>query len=82
MMNTKTEKLIEKLNTAYGSTTPDDNKFERIINSIKWDETFEKDGEKYFLLGDLTLTVENLNPFEENWKPTVMYGTFFRELGW
>ena len=82
MMSTKIENIIETLNTAYGTTTPADNKFEKAINSIKWEKTFEADGEKYFVLGDLTLTVEDLNPFNENWKPTVMYGTFFRELGW
>ena len=82
MMNTKIENLIETLNTAYGTTTPADNKFERTIKSIKWDETFEADGEKYFVLGNLTLTVEDMNPFAELWKPTVMCGTFFKELGW
>ena len=82
MMNTKIENLIETLNTAYGASTPADNKFERVINSIKWDKTFEADGEKYFVLGDLTLTVEDLNPFNEIWKPTVMCGTYFQELGW
>lgn len=82
MMSTKIENIIEALNTAYGTSTPSNNKFEKLINSIKWDKTFEADGEKYFVLGDLTFTIEDLNPFNENWKPTVMYGTFFRELGW
>ena len=76
MMNTRIENIIETLNTAYGASTQADNKFERAIKSIKWDETFEADGEKYFVLGNLTLTVEDLNPFAENWKPTVMCGTF------
>ena len=80
-MNTTIEKLVEKLNTAYETSTTTDNKFEKVINSIKWDKTFEADGEKYYIFGDLTLTVENLNPFKENWRPTVMCGTFFRELG-
>ena len=81
-MTTKIAAIIEKLNEAYGASTPADNKFAAAVNSIKWDETFEEDGEKYFLLDDLTLTIENLDPFKQNWKPTVMVGTFSRELGW
>lgn len=81
-MTNKIESIINKLNEAYGSSTPSDNKFAEAINSIKWDATYEEDGEIYYLLDDLTLTVQNLNPFEETYKPTVIAGTFYKELGW
>lgn len=81
-MTNKIEAIIYKLNEAYGASTPADNKFETFVNSIGWDEIFEADGEKYYLLDDLTLTIENIDPFEQKWKPSVMVGTFSRELGW
>lgn len=74
--------LVEKLNEAYGTTTHSNNKFAKLVQSIAWEDIFRADGETYYTLGDLTLTVENLNPFEENWKPSVMVDTFYRELGW
>lgn len=74
--------LIEKLNEAYGTTTRNANRFADLVNAITWDAIFQADGETYYTLGDLTLTVENLNPFEENWKPSVMVGDFIQDLGW
>lgn len=74
--------IIENLNDAYGATTPSCNKFKKAIESIDWDETFEADCETYYMYGGLTLTVENIDPFEENWKPSVMFGNLFKELGW
>ena len=78
--------LIEKLNRAYGTSTPANNRFEKAIKSIHWDSIFEADGEIYFVKDfgdkDLTLTVENLNPFKEKYKPTVMFGIEMIDLGW
>ena len=78
----KTFNLINALNEAYGASTKSNNLFAKLINSIKWDDEFTEDGEMYFIKNDLTLTVENLDPFEENWKPSVMVGTYMRDLGW
>ena len=81
-MTTRIENIIERLNAAYGTSTRNTNKFADLVNSIAWDDIFQADGETYYILEDLTLTVENLNTFEQNWKPSVMVGTFFKELGW
>ena len=73
--------LYERLNEAYGCSTPSNNLFEETIKAIKWDSVFTADGETYFTKGGLTLTAESLNPFNEAWKPSVMIGTFMRNLG-
>ena len=62
--------LFESLKEAYETTTKNCNRFLNKINSIKWDSVFTADGETYFVKDGFTLTVENTNPFEENWKPT------------
>lgn len=41
-MTNKIESIINKLNEAYGSSSPSDNKFAEAINSIKWDATMKK----------------------------------------
>lgn len=66
-------KLFETLKEAYETSTPNCNRFLNAINSIKWDSVFNADGETYFAKGGFTLTVENVNPFAENWKPTVFF---------
>lgn len=63
-------KLYETLKEAYETTSQKFNSFKEAIENIKWDQTFEADGEIYFILGGFTLTVENINPFQEKWKPT------------
>lgn len=74
-------RLYENLNEAYGASTQNNNLFAKAINAVRWDESFEADGETYYCKGKLTLTVENINPFKQAWKPSVMIGTFMRELG-
>ena len=64
-------RLYEKLKEAYETTTKKYNRFKEVIESIKWDNTFSADGEQYYIKGDLTLTIENIDPFSEAWKPTV-----------
>ena len=76
--------IIEKLNNAYGATTAACNMFADAINSISWESVFNADGETYFCIGNLTLTVENINPFKEAYKPSILVlgaSPFSIELG-
>lgn len=66
-------KMYEKLKEAWETTTQSCNRFKKAIEAIKWENTFQADGETYFIKGGLTLTVENLNPFKEQWHPEVMF---------
>lgn len=68
-------KIYKKLKEAYETTTKKYNRFKEVINSINWDNTFSADGEQYYIKGDLTLTIENIDPFSEAWKPTVWIGS-------
>ena len=68
-------KLYEKLKEAYETTTKKYNRFKEVINSINWDNTFSADGEHYFIKDNFTLTIENIDPFKEAWKPTVWIGS-------
>lgn len=63
-------KLFETLKEAYESSSRRFNNFKEAIEKIKWDSIFKADGEIYFVKDGFNLTVENLNPFEEKWKPT------------
>ena len=63
--------LYFKLREAYDSSTASWNRFKEAIDKIKWDKIFEADGETYFVLGRLSLTVENIDPFKAQWKPTI-----------
>ena len=67
-------RLFEELKEAYETTTKTDNTFQSLIKSINWDSTFQEDGETYLCKGDFTLIIENLNPFEEQYKPSVIFG--------
>lgn len=66
-------KLFETLKEAYETSTPNCNRFLNEINTVAWDQTFTEDGETYFVKDGFTLTVENVNPFEENWKPMAFF---------
>lgn len=67
-------KIYETLKEAYETTTQLFNHFKNVVGSIKWDHIFEEDGETYFCFENgFTLTVENMNPFLESWKPTVYF---------
>lgn len=63
-------KLFYKLKEAYEVSTRNWNAFKEEIDKIKWTNIFEADGEIYFANDLITITVENINPFEEAWKPT------------
>lgn len=62
--------LFETLKESYYSSTTNNNRFENRINSIVWDNIYKADCETHFVKGGFTLSVENINPFIENWKPT------------
>ena len=66
-------KVYEQLKEAWELSTQKHNYFSDAINSIKWDSTFEADGEMYFTKGKFVLTVENIDPFKEQWAPEVMF---------
>lgn len=66
-------RLFETLKEAYETSTPNCNRFLKAINAVAWEHTFTEDGETYFVKDGFTLTVENVNPFEENWKPTAFF---------
>lgn len=65
--------IFEELKEAYGATTPSNNRFEKKLLSIDWEDTFEADDEKYFVYGDMTFTVQSTNPFNEKWKPSALF---------
>ena len=48
--------LYELLKDAYESTTKNYNRFKKVIESTKWDNTFSADGEHYFIKDNFTLT--------------------------
>nr|DAT81710.1 MAG TPA: hypothetical protein [Caudoviricetes sp.] len=66
-------KLLERLKEAYETSSRNFNNFKEAIESVKWEHKFKADGEYYFIIGKLTITVENLDPFEEKWKPTAIF---------
>lgn len=66
-------KLFETLKEAYETSSRKFNNFKNVIESTQWDYTFDADGEHYFIKGNLTLTVQNLDPFQEVWKPTAIF---------
>lgn len=66
-------KLFEILKEAYETTSGKFNNFKEAIEKIQWDNTFTADGEIYFVKDGFTLTVENVDPFEEQWKPTAYF---------
>ncbi len=70
--------LYEKLKEAYETSTHSNNRFKTAINSIRWDNIFNADGETCFCLKGFSLMVENLDPFNEAWRPSVFFsdGTF------
>jgi hypothetical protein len=69
MTNVEKYNLYKKLKDAYGNTTHNYNEFERAILSVNWENQFNADGEMYFCIDDCILTVENINPFKEQWSP-------------
>ena len=70
----KAYETYERINEAYGESTQAYNSFEKVMNSIEWDETFEFDGLVNFIKEidgmKLHIEAESLNPFSTR-KPNV-----------
>lgn len=66
-------KLFDTLKLAYDRSTHNFNSFKNAIENINWDSTFRADGEIYFIKDRFTLTIENIDPFQERWKPTAYF---------
>lgn len=69
----KEYEIFTQLKKAYDTTTRRHNKFLEAINSIEWTDKFQADGEFYYCLGKFILTVQNVNPFEQQWEPSVLF---------
>ncbi len=67
--------IFEKIMEAFETSTPSNNRFLSVINSIRWDEKFFADGEHYFCKGGFTFTTPSLEPFEisRDWMPGAMF---------
>ena len=66
--------IYENLLEAYETSTMNANRFLKAINKIAWDQTFEADGEFYFLKDRFTLMTPSLDPFHMEWRPSVLFG--------
>lgn len=72
--------LCDKLKNAFDYSTRNDNKFQRAIKRVAWDEEFYADGEFYFIkyypnLGKgkkVIFTTPSLDPFNMEWRPDFM----------
>lgn len=70
--------IFENLLEAWGTSTPNNNRFIKAVKNVKWEHTFEADGELYFCLSNMTLTTCSLNPFDKViCKPSVIFTSEF-----
>ena len=75
MKTTNEFELISKLIESYKGTSRNNNKFEKIVKSTKWEQTYKTEDETMvFQKADVTLEVMSLNPFDSV-KPLLMVGT-------
>lgn len=75
MKTTNEFELINKLLESYKGSSRNDNKFEKIVKSTKWEQTYKAEDETMvFQKADVTLEVMSLNPFDSV-KPLLMVGT-------
>ena len=75
MKTTNEFELINKLLESYKGSSRNDNKFEKIVKSTKWEQTYKTEDETtVFQKADVTLEVMSLNPFDSV-KPLLMVGT-------
>lgn len=75
MKTTNEFELINKLSESYKGSSRNDNKFEKIVKSTKWEQTYKTEDETMvFQKADVTLEVMSLNPFDSV-KPLLMVGT-------
>lgn len=75
MKTTNEFELINKLLESYKGSSRNDNKFEKIVKSTKWEQTYKTEDETtIYQKADVTLEVMSLNPFDSV-KPLLMVGT-------
>lgn len=75
MKTTNEFELISKLIESYKSSSRNNNKFEKVVKSTKWEQTYKTEDETtVFQKADVTLEVMSLNPFYSI-KPLLMVGT-------
>ena len=75
MKTTNEFELISKLIESYKGTSRNNNKFEKVVKSTKWEQTYKTEDETMvFQKADVTLEVMSLNPFDSV-KPLLMVGT-------
>lgn len=75
MKTTNEFELINKLLESYKGSSRNDNKFEKIVKSTKWEQTYKtEDDTTIYQKADVTLEVMSLNPFDSV-KPLLMVGT-------
>lgn len=67
--------IFTAIKEAYETSTHSFNRFEKKLNSIKWDSKFFADDEFYFVLGNMTITTPSLDPFKcsKAWGPAAMF---------
>lgn len=73
MYITTTLDIYYALKNSYEESTLNSNFFAKRLDRIKWDSTFEADGEYYFILDDMTFTTPSLDPFNMPWKPSAIF---------
>ena len=66
--------LINKITNAFNNSTLNNNLFEKVLNSVKWDRTYFADNEYYFVIGGCIFTTPSLNPFKitKTWRPSFL----------
>lgn len=75
MKTTNEFELISKLIESYKGSSRNNNKFEKVVKSTKWEQTYKTEDETtVFQKADVTLEVMSLNPFDSV-KPLLMVGT-------
>lgn len=65
--------LFYEIKEAFETSTHNQNRFAKALESVKWDNTFFADGEHYFIKADMTLTTPSLDPFNMAWKPAALF---------
>lgn len=66
-------RLYEALLEAYETSTQNNNQFLKALNLISWDKNFQADGEHYFVRGGFVVTTPSLDPFDMDWKPSIIF---------
>lgn len=67
--------IYENIRHAYGTSTQNNNRYERAIYAVDWDCHFFADDEHYFIKGDMTFTTPSLDPFKitRDWRPCFVF---------